>query len=411
MSGIYIAHLTRTDTGGDNHIVFVVRDDASHSDLLFQTSDTTWQAYNDWGGNSLYSGQPARPGLQGQLQPAVQHPRDRHRRPRLRLRRRIPDGPVARGQRLRRQLLHRRRHRPPTAACSPTTRRSCRSGHDEYWSGQQRANVEAARDAGVNLAFFSGNEVFWKTRWEPSIDALRRPAYRTLVCYKETKANAVIDPADPPTWTGTWRDPRFSPPADGGRPENALTGTIFTVNVLHVDAIQVPAAYGQLRFWRNTSIASLARGQVGHARRPARSATSGTRTVDNGFRPAGLIELSVDHRRTSRPRSLDYGSNVGTGHRDAQPDALPRPERGPGLRRRHRAVVVGPRRATTTANRAARPTSGCSRRRSTCSPTWVSSRAPCSRASSRPPPPPTRQRRPRRSRRRRPAPTCPTAPR
>ena len=44
------------------------------------------------------------------------------------------------------------------------------SGHDEYWSGAQRANVEAARDAGVNLAFFSGNEVFWKTRWEPSID-------------------------------------------------------------------------------------------------------------------------------------------------------------------------------------------------------------------------------------------------
>ena len=29
------------------------------------------------------------------------------------------------------------------------------SGHDEYWSGTQRANVEAARDAGVHLAFFS----------------------------------------------------------------------------------------------------------------------------------------------------------------------------------------------------------------------------------------------------------------
>ena len=39
-------------------------------------------------------------------------------------------------------------------------------GHDEYWSGDQRLNVEAARDAGVNLAFFSGNEVFWKTRFE-----------------------------------------------------------------------------------------------------------------------------------------------------------------------------------------------------------------------------------------------------
>src|SRR5256885_13213414 len=28
-------------------------------------------------------------------------------------------------------------------------------GHDEYWSGGQRANVEAARAAGVNLAFRS----------------------------------------------------------------------------------------------------------------------------------------------------------------------------------------------------------------------------------------------------------------
>src|SRR5205807_7425654 len=103
------------------------------------------------------------------------------------------------------------------------------AGHDEYWSGQQRANVEAARAAGVHLAFFSGNEVFWKTRWETSVDGSGTP-YRTLVTYKETKSNAQIDPMGPTTWTGTWMDPRFSPPADGGRPQNALTGQLFTVN-------------------------------------------------------------------------------------------------------------------------------------------------------------------------------------
>ncbi len=48
----------RTDTGGASHIFFIVRNDASHSDLLFQTSDTTWQAYNDYGGNNLYTGAP-----------------------------------------------------------------------------------------------------------------------------------------------------------------------------------------------------------------------------------------------------------------------------------------------------------------------------------------------------------------
>ena len=66
-------------------------------------------------------------------------------------------------------------------------------GHDEYWSGPQRENVEAARDAGVHLAFFSGNDVFWKIRWEPSTDESRTP-YRTFVTYKETHANAKIDP-------------------------------------------------------------------------------------------------------------------------------------------------------------------------------------------------------------------------
>ena len=107
------------------------------------------------------------------------------------------------------------------------------SGHDEYWSAGQRASVEAARNAGVNLAFFSGNEVYWKTRYEPSIDGSNTP-YRTLVSYKETLAGAKIDPAvdgaGNPIWTGTWRDPRFSPPGDGGRPENGLIGKIWTVN-------------------------------------------------------------------------------------------------------------------------------------------------------------------------------------
>ena len=61
VSGIYFAKLNRIDTGGASHIFFIVReaDGASHkSDLLFQTSDTTWQAYNNYGGNSLYEGGP-----------------------------------------------------------------------------------------------------------------------------------------------------------------------------------------------------------------------------------------------------------------------------------------------------------------------------------------------------------------
>jgi hypothetical protein len=54
VSGVYVAKLTRTDTGGSSHIIFVVRDDTGNSPILFKTSDSTWQAYNSYGGASLY---------------------------------------------------------------------------------------------------------------------------------------------------------------------------------------------------------------------------------------------------------------------------------------------------------------------------------------------------------------------
>src|SRR6187551_3347388 len=44
VSGIYFAKIVRDDgTAGSSHIVFIVRDDDGRSDMLFQTSDTTWQ--------------------------------------------------------------------------------------------------------------------------------------------------------------------------------------------------------------------------------------------------------------------------------------------------------------------------------------------------------------------------------
>ena len=286
-----------------------MRDDASRSDLLFQTSDTTWQAYNTYGGNSFYTGQPAnrafklsynRP-LLGRGDPyhgffANEYPMirwieangfdtsyttgvDSHRR-----------GDLIRNHKLFLSV-----------------------GHDEYWSSVQRANVEAARNAGVNLAFFSGNSVYWKTRWEPSIDGTSTP-YRTLVSYKETWANAKIDPS--PEWTGTWRDPRFSPPADGGRPENALQGTFWVVNCCNDQTmfsytIKVPAEMGRMRLWRNTSLQSLSAGQVASLT-PGILGFEWDTDADNGFRPPGLIRLSQATYDVTT-MMLDFGSTVGPG--------------------------------------------------------------------------------------------------
>ena len=175
----------------------------------------------------------------------------------------------------------------------------------------QRASVTAARNAGIHLAFFSGNTMFWKTRWENAIDGSGTP-YRTLVCYKETSANAVIDPKDPPTWTGTWRDPRFSPPADGGQPENAVMGTIFRMNGGQNETITVPQADGQMRFWRNTEVASLGSGQLATLA-PGTIGAEFDDDEDNGFRPAGLIELSNTPVTDQNNYLLDFGTTYGAG--------------------------------------------------------------------------------------------------
>ena len=87
------------------------------------------------------------------------------------------------------------------------------AGHSEYWDAGDRANVTAARDAGVNLAFFTGNTVWWKTRWAASQPD--NEADRTLITYKESLDSAQTDPTDR-RLTGNWRDPRFSRPATAG---------------------------------------------------------------------------------------------------------------------------------------------------------------------------------------------------
>ncbi|MET7466292.1 DUF4082 domain-containing protein [Nonomuraea sp. NPDC005501] len=313
VSGVYIAKLVRTDgTTGASQIIFIVRDDDRQSDLLMKTSDTTWQAYNGYGGSSLYlrSGNPARAYKVSYNRPfttncceccaggneswffSMEYPMIRWLEANAYDVSYTSSIDVASTPQ---ELLE---HRILLSV-----------GHDEYWSDSMRTNFQNARDSGVNLAFFSANEVFWKTRWENSIDGSGTP-FRTLTCYKETHANAKIDPS--PQWTGTWRDPRFSPPSNGGQPENALTGTLFRINGVVNDAMTVPAAYGPMRLWRNTSVATLPPGGV--ATFPA--GTLGfewDEEPDNGFAPAGIARMSSTTLSTTTKYLLDYGSTYGAG--------------------------------------------------------------------------------------------------
>lgn len=64
-TGLYHAKLTELTTNKQTAIWFVVRDDSSRADVLFQASFTTMLAYNNYGGSCLYShlsasGSPAR---------------------------------------------------------------------------------------------------------------------------------------------------------------------------------------------------------------------------------------------------------------------------------------------------------------------------------------------------------------
>lgn len=315
VSGVYIARPVRSDTGGASHIMFIVRDDAGHSDMLFQTSDPTWHAYNDYGGASLYAGNG--PAIDGRNY-KVSYNRPFANRTVI-AGNTTPLGFFFTTEYPMIRWLEANGYNVSYAAGLDTDRRGSSAltthkvflsvGHDEYWSLGQRTNVEAARGAGVHLAFFSGNEVFWKTRWENSIDGTNTP-YRTLACYKETHAGAKIDPTG--SWTGTWRDPRFSPPADGGRPENALTGQIFTVNGDRADPMFVSAADGKLRFWRNTGLDTLLDGQ--HAQFPAGLlGYEWDEALDNGFAPAGLVRMSDTTLRVDGYYLQDYGSTYGAG--------------------------------------------------------------------------------------------------
>ena len=283
--------------------------------MLLQTSDATWQAYNTYGGNSLYQCTVAcHP---GKTRKSTRAPTRSPTTARSHTGATTPNNFFYAEYQLVRFLEQNGYDVSYTSeaevdqngALLKNHKLFISSGHDEYWSPGQRASVLAAREAGVNLAFFSGNEMFWKTRWGPSTEGTGTP-YRTLTTYKETHykfAEWPIDPLEPPIWTGTWADPRFTPPADGGQPQNAVTGQEFKVNS-GTRAITVPSQYGKLRLWHNTEVANLQPGQT-QTIAPETLGYEWDEDYDNGFRPAGQFDLSST-TATGVEVFNDYGTNT-----------------------------------------------------------------------------------------------------
>ncbi|HMG27957.1 MAG TPA: N,N-dimethylformamidase beta subunit family domain-containing protein, partial [Acidimicrobiia bacterium] len=225
--GCYLLKLVAPAEGVQRWIPLTVRDDASHSAFYMMNAVSEWQAYNEWGGYSLYYGRGRagrtfddrgrivsydRPYDQtggagdfvGLEFPLVQLLEGRgydvsyttsvdfHRHPEL-------------------VLQHR-------ALLSP--------GHDEYWSKPMRDGAEAARDGGVNLAFFGANAAYRQIRFEPS--ALGPERHQ--VCYKSAREDPMRA-SDASLVTVNWRD------APVNRPEDAMIGQQYECNPVSADMV------------------------------------------------------------------------------------------------------------------------------------------------------------------------------
>ena len=229
VSGYYLVKLHELKTDTSVYAIFVVRDDDSTAPILVQASTNTWQAYNVWGDASLYGSFGADRRYIDKARRAYRVSYDRPYDVNINGQSQFGAGEFFRWEynfvrwaesmgfdmtyttnvdvSLRGQALA--QHRLFVSL-----------GHDEYWTKQQRDAVEAARDAGVNIAFFSGNECYWQSRLEPSSKGTKS---RVLTVYKD----AALDPEArdrPKEATVLFADPPVS------RPQSMLSGLAYGSN-------------------------------------------------------------------------------------------------------------------------------------------------------------------------------------
>ena len=223
-SGVFLAQLTNAQ-GYPNYVTFVVRDDARRANVLYQQSVTTYQAYNNYPndgatGTSIYDYNSSVPNTMTGSPRATKVSFNR------------PYNQDGSGQFLSYEYyfvrwLERSGYDVAYSTDLDTHQNGARLlnyraflsvGHDEYWSKAMYDAAEQARDAGINLAFFEANAVYWQVRFEPS--PVSGVADRVMVSYKDQ----AIDPVQGPTTTVLWRDPLPN------RPEQRLIGVQFAAD-------------------------------------------------------------------------------------------------------------------------------------------------------------------------------------
>ncbi len=211
LSGIYLVKLRRAD-GFKRFAPLVVRDGRA-AEILFQPAFNTYQAYNGWGGESLYEdGSRTMPsGMAWEVSYDRPYKDDEG------------SGQVLRWELPFTRFLEQHGYDVTYATNLDFERFGdvlngigafVHAGHDEYWSAAQRAQVDAALATGrMSLAYFGGNGAYWRVR---PVSNGAGAALRTLVCFK---ADVVSDPS--PGSTVRFRDP------PNPHPESLLFGAMY----------------------------------------------------------------------------------------------------------------------------------------------------------------------------------------
>jgi hypothetical protein len=230
LSGYYLARLTEDRTGKASYVVFVVTSRIPTAPLLVQASVATYEAYNSWGGASLYQ--------------------------RYDLRGRLVNSGNAHGVRVSFDRPYAENFGASdflyweynfvrwaervginvdystdldtheNASMIQRYRGLIILGHDEYWSEEMMDGVEAARDKGVSLAFFGANDAYWKVRFEPNSWGAKD---RIEVCYKSDADPVYQASQSAGDSTNLWRS------SSVGRRESELIG-VMLVAAGHGDA-------------------------------------------------------------------------------------------------------------------------------------------------------------------------------
>ena len=182
LSGVYVGKLTELTEGLQSYVIFVVRDQRT-SDLVFQVSDHTWQAYNRWPSQfSLYDDGVNEWHWGDKSQVSFNRPYGKYCQ--------IMNAPLSTGSGefflwefpfvywleehgydvtyISNTDLHRDAEQPQRGKGFISV------GHDEYWTIEMFEHMQAAIASGVNVGFFSGNAVCGRVEWDATTRSMTR---------------------------------------------------------------------------------------------------------------------------------------------------------------------------------------------------------------------------------------------